>query len=206
MPGTGAPDGMGDAQAACKGQAARHVWEGVRDRVGRAPARPLTHRPLSLLQTQRPGRAAATEEDCECLLGGQGASLQPAILLALPRAGRSLSPTADPGVVVGVCLNVSNTVAAEAGRGQAGPPARSRPQPHRRLAGRTTPSPMLSPTWNGARLPAWKRPWPGFPPHPGRMLTPTHSHTPSTGGPEAALKLLSQTFEAAFPVCKAVGS
>ena len=82
MPGTGAPDGMGDAQAACKGQAARHVWEGVRDRVGRAPARPLTHRPLSLLQTQRPGRAAATEEDCECLLGGQGASLQPAILLA----------------------------------------------------------------------------------------------------------------------------
>ena len=104
MPGTGAPDGMGDAQAACKGQAARHVWEGVRDRVGRAPARPLTHRPLSLLQTQRPGRAAATEEDCECLLGGQGASLQPAILLALPRAGRSLSPTADPGGGVGCSL------------------------------------------------------------------------------------------------------
>lgn len=63
------------------------VCGGMRDRGGCAPARPLTHRPLSLLQTQRPGQAAATEEDCECLLGGQGASLQPAILLAPPWGG-----------------------------------------------------------------------------------------------------------------------
>ena len=88
------------------------------------------HRGQARLQPQR--RTASV-----CWEGREQASSQP---FSWPHHGAdpSHSPTADPGVVVGVCLNVSDRVAAEAGRGQAGSPARSRPQPQRRLAGWTT--------------------------------------------------------------------
>lgn len=181
MPGTGAPDGVGDARAACKGRATRSVVgrEGSEGQRGMRACQ-ISHpprRPLSLLQTEsRPG---CGHRGGLRVFGGRAGSKPPASHPPGPPHGVGLSPspTADPGVVVGLCLNVRDRVAAEAGWGQAGPPARSRPQAHRWPQDGQHP-PMLSPKWNGGtQLPVWKGPWPGFPPHPGRMLTPTHSHS-----------------------------
>ena len=143
MPGTGAPDGVGDARAACKGRATRSVVgrEGSEGQRGMRACQ-ISHpprRPLSLLQTE--SRPDCGHRGGLRVFGGRAGSKPPASHPPGPPHGVGLSPspTADPGVVVGLCLNVRDRVAAEAGWGQAGPPARSRPQAHRWPAGRTTP-------------------------------------------------------------------
>ena len=171
-------------------------WEGrgVRDRGGCAPARSLIHPDahcLSCKQRVQAGLWPQRRPESVWWEGREQASSQPSSWTPPNGVGLSPSPTADPGVVVGLCLNMSDRVAAEAGWGQAGPPARSRPQAHRWPAGRTTPPHVVTQVEWGHTAPspegalAWLPTPPQVNAH-SHTLTLTHtSHRSDGSRPEA---------------------